>query len=356
MKVLFLTQTTQIGPASRYRVYQYIDYLENNNIKCVISSGLPESCYKFFYHSLNPFKKILLLPIIFIRRFRDLLRVKNYDIIFIQREILPQCFPMFEIIISKLNKNIIFDFDDAIFLIPPQRKSFLYRFAYKQAIKQIIRLSAQIITGNDYLKKYAMQFNRQVEVIPTSVDMQKWSDKNKCFKDNKKIVIGWIGTRHNIFYLETLKDAFKKLSLKYDICLHVVGNSNLQIDGVEVVNIKWDINTEVEQVKKFDIGIAPSLDDDWAKGKCGLKALQYMACSVATVCSRVGVYKQIIDDGQNGYLACNDDDWIRKLSLLITDSTLRDNLGKAGRKTVESKYSVNVNKSKLKLLIEKLKQ
>lgn len=356
MKVLFLTQSTLIGPASRYRVYQYIDYLEKNNISCTVSSALPKSCYRFFYQSNAIWKKALLLPLIFLRRLRDLWRVKNYDIVFIQREILPQCFPLFETIISKLNKNIIFDFDDAIFLVPPQRNKRFYTFRDKIAIERIIKLSAKIIAGNDYLKQYALQFNQQVSVIPTVVDTDKWMKADELVDNkninNKKIVIGWIGTRHNLFYLEKLKNVFARLSSEYDICLHVISDADCIINNVEVVNIVWAEDTEVQEVRKFDIGIAPLFDDDWAKGKCGLKALQYMSCSVPTVCSAVGVYNQIIQDRYNGFLAKDETEWIEKLSLLIADQNLRKNLGQIGRKTIEDKYSLEINKSKFKEIIE----
>jgi glycosyltransferase involved in cell wall biosynthesis len=360
MKVLFLTQSTEIGPASRYRVYQYLDYLNQNNIDCTFSSALPHNCYKFFYQSSNIWKKILLLPLIFLRRLSDIFRVKNHDIVFIQREILAQCFPLFEIIISKLNKNIIFDFDDAIFLVPPQRNKWLYALRDKTAIERILKLSAQVIAGNDYLKQYAQQFNEHVSVIPTAVDTLKWkkADKttDKANVDNKKIIIGWIGTRHNLFYLETLKPVLEKLSLIHPVCLHVISDADFKGNNFEVKNIAWDMDSEVQEVRKFDIGIAPLADDNWAKGKCGLKALQYMACCVPTVCSSVGVYRQIIIDGCNGFLAQDQAQWLEKLSLLIADKNLRENLGKAGRKTIEEKYSLEINGPKLKKIIEQLKQ
>lgn len=356
MKVLFLTQSTAIGPASRYRVYQYIDYLEKNNISCTVSSALPKSCYNFFYQSDAIWKKVLLLPLIFLRRLRDLWRVKKYDTVFIQREILPQWFPLFETIISRLNKNIIFDFDDAIFLVPPQRNKWFYAFRNKIAIERIIKLSAKIITGNDYLKQYAQQFNQRVAVIPTAVDTEKWIEADRVIDkeniNNKKIIIGWIGTKHNLFYLEMLKNVFARLSLEYDICLHVISDADCKIDNVEVINIVWAEDTEVQEVRKFDIGIAPLFDDDWAKGKCGLKALQYMSCSVPTVCSAVGVYHQIVQDRYNGFLAKDETEWIEKLSLLIADQDLRKNLGQSGRKTIEDKYSLEINKLKLKEIIE----
>ncbi|MBU1045152.1 MAG: glycosyltransferase family 4 protein [Candidatus Omnitrophica bacterium] len=365
IKVLFLTQTRQIGPASRYRVYQYIDYLRVNGIECTLSPALPQSCYKFFYQNSNILKKILLLPLIVIKRIYDLSRVKKYDIVFIQREILPQIFPLFEILISRIHKNIIFDFDDAIFLIPPQRNKLFYFLKDKQAIPRIISLSRQVIVGNDYLKEYALQFNKQVELIPTAVDTQVWIKNVKSLNQSdrqallgkEKIIIGWIGTRHNLFYLEMLAPVFKQLAQKQAICLHIISDAVFKSKDkyLDILNIAWDMNSEVAQVQKFDIAIAPLADDAWGRGKCGLKALQYMACSIPTVCSAVGVYNQIIEDGNNGFLAKNQTEWLVKLTLLINDQKLRQNMGAAGRKTVENNYSFEINKIKLKNIITQIK-
>jgi len=356
MKILFLTQTTQKGPASRYRVYQYIDYLRENDIQCDISSALPDSCYEFFYQNTNIFKKILLLPLIFVRRIRDLFRVNNYECVFIQRDILPQLFPIFETLIYKLNKNIIFDFDDAIFLIPPQRNKAFYFLRDNQAIQKIISLSSQIIVGNDYLKQYALKFNKQVELIPTAIDTKKWIKADKETQDKRKIIIGWIGTRHNLFYLNMLKSVFKQLSEKHDICLHIISDANFKIKGIDINNIPWAIKTELEEVQKFDIAIAPLRDDAWGKGKCGLKALQCMACSIPTVCSEDGVYKQIIVDNLNGFLAKNEKQWLSRISLLINSPKLRVKIGQAGREIVEADYSRGLNAIKLKQVIEKFKE
>ncbi|MFH1093827.1 MAG: glycosyltransferase family 4 protein [Candidatus Omnitrophota bacterium] len=352
MKVLFLTQTDIDGPASRYRVYQYLDYLKAQGIECVISPGVKKNHYLKVYSEKNSLRKFAALVRVFFKRLIDAMRAPGYDIVFIQREIFPQIFPVIEKIIMKLNKNVIFDFDDAIFLIPSQRDSFIYKFRFKNNIREIIKGSRHVIAGNAYLGEYAGRFSPNVCVIPTCVDTDKFYIKKKLINDNDQTVVGWIGTEHSLFYLKNIEDVFKQLSKKFNICLHIIGGKDFAIQGVKVVNKKWDINTEVADLHELDIGVAPLHDDGWGKGKCGLKALQYMSCGIPVVCSNAGVYKDIIIDGKNGFLVSSKKEWIEKLTALIDDKNLRKSVAQEARNIIEEKYSLKANASKLKSVFD----
>ncbi|MFH1458891.1 MAG: glycosyltransferase family 4 protein [Candidatus Omnitrophota bacterium] len=350
MKILFLTQTTQIGPASRYRVYQYLDYLKQEDIQFEVSPSLNSRDYNHFYLSCNPRKKIFYTFKIFFRRFVDLFRIKKFDFIFIQREILPQIFPFFEIIYSKLNKNLIFDFDDAIYLVPPQRNSILYKFRDKKSIERILKLSKVVIAGNEHLKEFAQQYNQQVRVIPTSINITIKENNRRLSNllSKDRIVIGWIGSIHTVFYLNLVADALKILSKRYKIVFHTIGAGPFKIKGVDVINKEWAQSTELFNLSLLDIGIAPLYDDAWAKGKCGLKALQYMACGIVCVCSNAGIYKQMIRDADNGFLARNTDEWVDRISRLIENSDLRKALIESALRDVQAKYSIEKNKYKFR--------
>jgi glycosyltransferase involved in cell wall biosynthesis len=119
----------------------------------------------------------------------------------------------------------------------------------------------------------------------------------------------------------------------------VIGTPSYQIEGVDVRASQWCAETELEDLSGIDIGIMPLPDDRWSKGKCGLKALQFMALGIPTVCSPVGVNTDIIQDNVNGMLASSEEEWIEKLTMLLHSSELRERLGEAGRKTVEEGYS-----------------
>jgi glycosyltransferase involved in cell wall biosynthesis len=122
----------------------------------------------------------------------------------------------------------------------------------------------------------------------------------------------------------------------------VIGTPNYELEGVDVEAMPWRAETETEDLGAIDIGVMPLPDDNWSKGKCGLKALQYMALGVPTICSPVGVNTDIIQDGVNGLIADTEDEWVAKMTTLIRSVRLREQLGESGRVTVEQKYSAIV--------------
>ena len=112
-------------------------------------------------------------------------------------------------------------------------------------------------------------------------------------------------------------------------------------------NRPWRLDREVELFNTCDIGVYPLPDDDWSKGKCGFKAIQFMACGVPVLSAAVGVNREIIQDGVNGYLASSQDEWIAKLERLLGDAGLRRRFAEAGRRTIAERYSLGVNAPKM---------
>src|SRR5262249_10552953 len=125
----------------------------------------------------------------------------------------------------------------------------------------------------------------------------------------------------------------------------------VRVEGVTAVVEPWSVDREVELFNTCDIGVYPLPDDEWARGKCGFKAIQFMACGVPVVAAAVGVNREIIRDGVNGFLASSDDEWTAKLQRLIADDDLRRRIGEAGRRTIEERYSLAVNAPRLASLL-----
>ena len=248
--------------------------------------------------------------------------------------------------------KVIFDFDDSIWLLDtsPENKKFEF---LKNPNKTKINIANAhvVIAGNNYLANYANQFNKNVIIIPTTIDTDLHQPKSELRSSNdiqldKKIVIGWSGSISTIKHFEMAIPAIKQIQNKYPnkIEIHVIGQGSYSHSEINVVGKKWAAETEVDDLNCFDIGIMPLPDDEWVKGKCGLKGLSYMACGVATVMSPVGVNKEIIEHGVNGLLAGTTHEWVECLSQLIENPNLRLQLGEAGRQTVVKTYSVNANK------------
>lgn len=319
MKILFLTISDQSAASSRYRVYQYLDYFKKEKVECVASSNLKENLFK----------------------------LTQYDVIIIQKKLYPW---WVERVIKFLNPKLIFDFDDAIFTSPNMNWSWYTKKKVNLRLSNILKISRWVIVGNKFLKEYAQQFNKKVVVIPTSIDINRYPVKGEETKE--KVTIGWIGSSANLIYLRQLENVFKAISDKFpQVVLKVICDKPFETKNIPTIDVKWDINRELEELLTVDIGIMPLEDNLWTRGKCAFKALQCMALGIPVVCSLVGANKEVIKDNENGLLANTEDEWIDKISLLVTDSSLRKKLGKEGRRTVEDSFSSQVNFPKLKEVI-----
>ncbi|WP_425393124.1 glycosyltransferase family 4 protein [Ekhidna sp.] len=206
-------------------------------------------------------------------------------------------------------------------------------------------LADRVIVGNEYLKKYASQFSNDVVIIPSTVSLNEYKSKD-LLKD--RICIGWTGSFSTIKHFKTVIPALETIKKKYGqkVYFKVIGDPTCSFPDLNIRGVEWQSKTEVEDLSELDIGLMPLPDNEWTKGKCAMKGLQYMALEIPTIMSPVGVNSEIIQDRENGFLASTAEEWVKKLSLLIEDEELRKRVGKAGRKTVEADYSVEVNKEK----------
>ena len=281
----------------------------------------------------------------FIRRFLLLFRVKGFDWIFIHREAAPVGPPIFEWFIARgLRKKIIYDFDDAIWLTDRVDESaFEKMLRWRSKVSAICRMSHRISCGNEFLANFARKHNKNVIINPTTIDMSRHPSVKSIYKGNK-IVIGWTGSKTTLKYLDIVRPVITRLMSAYpSIELHIIADARPSFDLPLYKFVRWTIENEVKDLMEFDIGIMPLPDNDWSKGKCGFKALQYMSVGIPAVASPVGVNKQIIQHNQTGLLAQSEEDWLQCLELLAKDPDLRARLGAAGREFVRSHYSVDAN-------------
>lgn len=355
-KILFIADhRLNRSPSQRYRFEQYLEYFKSQGFEWELSEIITEKDDTIFYKPGNYAKKVGIILKSFLIRFKDLQRAKRFDAVFIQREALLIGSSFFEKQLSKRTK-VIFDFDDSIWLLDtsPENKKFEF-LKNPDKTKINIQHAHTVIAGNAYLADYAKQFNKNTVIIPTTIDTNFHKPKLELRK-KEKIVIGWSGSISTIKHFEMAIPVLKILQKKYPnrIAIHVIGQESYSNPEIEIISKSWSAQTEVDDINQFDIGIMTIPDDEWAKGKCGLKGLSYMACGIATVMSPVGVNNDIIQHGVNGYLASNEQEWIDCLSLLIESSELRKRIGDRGRETVTQHYSVEANKEKYLAVLNSL--
>ena len=297
-----------------------------------------EELHQLLYQPGNLGRKLAHVTRRFARRFSVINSARDFDAVYVFREAALLGPPLFEWLIKRKRVPVVFDFDDAIFVsYRSPSNGYLSYLKFAAKTNTICRLASHVMVGNPYLAEYARQFNPWVTIVPTTIDTQKYTIQPK--HPVEAPVIGWTGSFSTVQHLDTLGRALQKLAQRERFRLRVIGTPEYRLEGVEVAAMRWRAETEVDDLRSVDIGVMPLPDDAWSKGKCGLKALQFMALGVPTVCSPVGVNTDIIQDGENGMIAGTEDEWVEKLSQLLRSTELRRRLGLAGRLTVESKYS-----------------
>ncbi|HLG33327.1 MAG TPA: glycosyltransferase family 4 protein [Bacteroidia bacterium] len=343
-KVLYIaSHRKDRSPSQRFRFEQYMDYLKAHGFDYHFSYLISEKDDKIFYQPGNVFNKLRIFLKSAYKRWRDVIdeNIRHYDIVFIQREAFMTGSTFFERKFKKSHAKIIFDFDDAIWhfdISEANRKFHWLKNPGKTGT--IIAMSDLIFAGNNYLADFARKFNENVVLIPTTIDTEEYRKMQLPLNDS--IVIGWSGSittiKHfelAIPFLRILKNKFgKKISVK------VIGDDTFVNNELGIRGIGWNKKDEIKELSSIDIGIMPLPDDEWSKGKCGLKGLQYMALEIPTVMSPVGVNTEIISDGVNGFLASHVDEWVEKISRLIESEALRREMGRKARQTVVERYSV----------------
>ena len=355
-KILFLAaHRLDRSPSQRFRFEQYFPFLKQNGFDYDFSYLISEQDDKIFYQLGNlPTKLYIFLKSAW-KRWIDVIRANKYDIIFIQREAFMTGTIFFENQLKKKKVKIIYDFDDAIWIpnISKNNKK-LEWLKNPSKTSQLIAIADLVIAGNNYLVDYTRKFNNNVQLIPTTIDTNYHKRKNTNKKN--RICIGWTGSHTTIQHFEHAVPFLEKLKQKYGdtIYFKIIGDENYINIQLGIKGIKWRLQDEIDHLSEIDIGIMPLPDDEWAKGKCGLKGLQYMALEIPCVMSPVGVNIEIVSDGVNGFLAKNENEWVEKISLLIENPDLRKQIGTEARKTVESRYSVNSQKEKYLRLLKGL--
>ncbi|PIQ84467.1 MAG: group 1 glycosyl transferase [Candidatus Omnitrophica bacterium CG11_big_fil_rev_8_21_14_0_20_63_9] len=344
MRVLFLIPYPPEGASGRYRVLQYLPWLEREGISYQVRPFMSPKLYRTLYQPGRLPQKVAMVSAAILKRFVDSIRSARADVVVIHREALPLGTALLERVAARLCPAMIFDFDDAIYLNQTSApNAWTRRFKNARKTDTLIRLSAHIIAGNRVLEGYARQFNPHVTVIPTPVDTARYECR-PAPQNGKRLVIGWIGSHTTAAYLGALQEPLAAILERYpQVELRVVGAGNVPLRLPRLQLIRWELDREVDALHQFDIGVMPMPDDEWARGKCGFKALLYMSAGIPVVASPVGINSEIVREGVNGFLATTHAQWTDVLSRLIDDRLLRQQMGQAGRAIVEQQYSVTVN-------------
>jgi glycosyltransferase involved in cell wall biosynthesis len=336
MKMLVLSRYGNLGASSRLRLFQYLPFLSEAGIECVVESFIDDVMLAGKYETGG--YSVSGLAAAYGKRIFQMTQRRRFDLLWIEKEALPWIPAPVERLLLK-GVPYVMDFDDAVFHNYDLHRSGLARRLFGDRIDILMEGARLITAGNDYLADRARAAGSQwVELLPTVIDLQRYIIKpSDDDTDIPRIV--WIGSPSTARYLKLIHSPLVELSRRYAFRLRIIG-PRPELPGIDVEYVDWSEATEVSAIRACHIGVMPLPDTRWARGKCGYKLIQYMACGLPVVGSPVGVNSVIIREGENGFLADSDRAWFDALEALLKDSSLRRRLGCAGRRRVEEEYCI----------------
>ena len=351
MKFVLFGNAPEKIAAIRYRVITFAEMLEADGHRCVVCLPASVATKERLWDRGNRLTKLLYLLLVLLRRIAQLRHVVGADAVFFRGPMFEYGPPVLERIVHALNPRMVFDIDDAIWEPPAHVDSPFMRFMDFGWVRKMAGMCRHAVVGNEYLRDYVLQFNPQVTIVPTCVDMTKHTEKD--YRTHRgPVVLGWTGLKDNLGYMEPIEAVLQELAAKYPLKIHVATGRPYALEGVEVENEYWTMAHEIDYLRGADIGLMPLKDTPRARGKCAFKAIQYMAVGVPPVISPVGMNATVIEDGVNGFLADTPEEWRDKLERLIADPELRERMGRAARKTAQERYSHEANYPRFRQVME----
>ena len=274
------------------------------------------------------------------------MRQRDYDLAIINGELFPYLPGMLESRVLRL--PYIYDLDDAFFVKYRLDRFKRVSFLLKDKFKPIISMAAAVTAGSHYLASHARVWNNATYWLPTVVDTQRYVRAPETDRRGFYDRMDWVAL--NLCVSSVALEPLHELGRESPVRFVVVGGHCAPIPGVEVVIENWTEAEEVNIINTFDVGVMPLFDDEWARGKCAFKLVQYMACGVPVVASPVGANMEVVSTA-SGLLASNSEEWITNLRRLRDCVGVRKRMGSAARERIEMCYSLRSTMPTMKNMI-----
>jgi glycosyltransferase involved in cell wall biosynthesis len=339
-----------IAPGQRYRWEQWAPYLREQGIDITFAPFASPALHAAIHRPGRYAAKAAGIVRGLARRWKDAWSAGHHDVALVYREASLFGPAIWERLAHRRQPRLVYDFDDAVYLpyVSPTNRYLSYlKFPGKTAT--LCRLAAAVSTGSARLAEYARRYNPRVEVVPSTVSLREYSVRPAAA--GAQLTVGWMGSHSSAQYLSLVSGALRRVQHRRPFRFLVVGAEGVDVPGVPTECRRWSAAREVQDLWEMDVGIMPQPDDPWARGKCAMKAIQYMGVGVPAVASPVGAATEVIEPGVNGLLASSEDEWVEALERLLDDAALRGRLGREGRRTVEERFSAEAQAPRVAALL-----
>jgi glycosyltransferase involved in cell wall biosynthesis len=324
------------APGQRYRLEQWARHLAKDDISVELAPFLRSRTMDILYRPGHLLAKAKAALFGYARRPADVLRARSFDLVYLYREAAPLGPAWFERLLAA-RRPVVYDFDDAIYL-PAASSANAWVRVLKSPAKTaaLCRLARHVMVGNEVLAGYAGRHARALSVVPSTIDTEAYVPRSRPL--NSRPVLGWTGSATTLAHLEVLRPVLARLRRVLDYELRIIGG-RFDMPEIGPTCVPWRAETEVEDLRPIDVGLMPLPDDEWSRGKCAMKALQYMALGIPPVVSPVGANATVVEHGVSGLHASSEDEWVERLASLLRDSDRRAALGRQARKVVEDRFA-----------------
>lgn len=348
MKVLFLTLYPPRAASTRYRVHQFLPYLREAGIECEAWSAMPDAWYPRLTGPRRRVPAGLYHVVETPRRLAQIIDTRLYDVVVVQKAILTAYVRGFGRILRSRAKRLVLDIDDAVHLQQPHALGSPWRaMVDPEQVKELMGAADLVLAGNAWLVDEVARAGGNAEYFPTVVDTDRFLPRTA---EPGAYRVGWIGNPSTSRALATIAKPLERLQ---NAEITVIG-ADERSAGIHRANYReWSESDEVEQIQRFSVGVMPLEKSPWDRGKCALKALQYMSCGVPCIATPFGAATEIIQDGVNGMFADTEDQWLEALEHLRT-KRIRDGMAEAARAMVEERYSLKSAAPDLADLLESI--
>jgi glycosyltransferase involved in cell wall biosynthesis len=345
MRVLFYLLDGSSNASSWHRALQFFPLLRQHGIEARASLPVPDRLYQGLVEQGDRHltRKLLFYNLFLAARLRDVARAGRFDVVVIQRDLFPFGPPLLERLLRVRNPAIVYDTDDATYQRPVFTPATPFqRWRHFDKVVEVVRHARAVSVATEPLAAWARRQNDQVSVVPMALDLRRYAPLRRCAPVSEPVVLGWMGTRGGLRYLETLGPVLRDLAKSVPIRVRVVSGAAdaANLAGLPVDRRRWHPRTALADAATFDVGLVPLADTPFERAKFPFKLLQYQALGVPSVCARVGAAATLVDQGHTALLAGSPEEWQAQLERIIRDEPLRHALRAAALATVERRYTI----------------